>query len=181
MKRNVIIAILALLVGTILLLWVANNWRSRAAAMQEASLIFIGFTNLPTKGDGVILCCTNSSAKPICLSIKNYDTFSSGKWETHRLDNGDRKGGLTDEAKQWLHRFNGTPNRLGPNEAATFYVPSPETNAAWRVRFSCVEQTLGDKIRKHTIGGAELPPHAVFMNGEYFTGRTYDLLSTEIS
>src|SRR5437899_85874 len=115
MKRHAIYGILALLVGMIFMLLVMNYRRGHGSAMQESSLVLLGFTNLPTKGVGVILCCTNGSAKAICLLIKGFDTFSSGKWEPHPLDNGDGRGGLTEEGKQWIHRFNGTPNPLGPN------------------------------------------------------------------
>ena len=181
MKRHVIVGVLALLLGMMFLLLVMKHSRGRGFATREASLVFVGFTNLPTGGGGVILCCTNGSGKPIHLAVENFDTLSFGEWETHRLDNGDGRGGLTEEGKRWLNRFSGTPDRLGPKEARTFFVPSPQTNTTWRIRFSCVEQTLGDKIRKLTIGGAELPPHAVSANGEWFTGRRYRLLSAEIT
>ena len=153
MKRHVMYAILVLVFCTMVLLLIIGFARGRSRAMPGASLVFLGFTNLPAKGDGVLFCCSNDSAKRIYLGLEGFDTFSSGKWEKHRLDNGNGRGGLNDEAKGWLDRFNGTPSPLGPSEAATFYVPSPAANTAWRVRLSCVEQTLGDKIRKHTIGG----------------------------
>ncbi|MCX6925591.1 MAG: hypothetical protein NT154_20635 [Verrucomicrobia bacterium] len=180
MKRHVPLGLLALLICTTFLLIMAIS-RGRSPMIHEASLVFLGFTNVPTHGEGAHLCCSNGSSTRISFSVESFDTFSSGSWETHRLDNGDRRGGLTDEAKGWLDRFISTPSRFDPKEAATFYVPLPATNTMWRVRFSCVEQTLGDKIRKHTIGGAELPPHAVMVNGDYFTGRRYNLLSREIS
>jgi hypothetical protein len=153
---------------------------SGSPPIHEASLVFIGFTNIPAKGDRAVFSCTNGSAKPICFLVENFDTASSGSWKTNRLDNGDRKGGLTEEAKRWLSGFIGTPSRLGPNEGSIFYAPSPVTNTAWRVRFLYVEQTVGDRIRKLTIGGVELPADSVIANGEYFTGRRYKLLSSEI-
>jgi len=182
MKRSVIYKILALLVGAIFLLLAINGWRDRSTAMQRASLIFFGLTNVPGKGELGIFFCTNDSTKPICFLVENFDTSFSGSWETHRLDNGDGKGSLTGEASQWLRGFIGTPSRLNPHEGKVFYVPPPVTNSSWRVRFLCVEQTFGDRIRKHTIGGVELPPDAVTSgNGDWFTGRRYKLLSAEIS
>ena len=180
MKRPGTLLSLALVFCAVTLLLVVSSGRSRSRPVHEASLVLIGFTNVPTKGDRAVLYCTNSSAKSICFLVENFDTAASGGWATHRLDTGDGKGGLTEEAKRWLSGFVGTPSRLGPNEGATFYVPSPMTNTPWRVRFLCVEQPLGDRIRKLTIGGVELPADAVLVNGEYFTGRRYKLVSPEI-
>lgn len=182
MKQRVIFQILALAIGAIFLLLAINGWRDQGRATHEASLVFLGFTNVPGKGERAIFFCTNDSTKPICFLVENFDTSFSGVWETHRLDTRDGKGSLTGEASQWLGGFIDTPKRLDPQEGGVFYVPPPVTNATWRVRFLCVEQTVGDRIRNHTIGGVELPPDAVTSgNGEWFTGRRYKLLSTNVS
>ena len=112
--------------------------------------------------------------------MENFDTAALGGWETHRLDPGNGKGDYTQEARRWLSGFVGSPHRLGPNEDALFYVPSPTTNAPWRVRFLGVEQTLGDRLRKRTIGGVELPADTVVVDGDFYTGRRYKLVSPEI-
>lgn len=181
MKRHIIFGVLAFLACAIFLLS-PMSWCRRGSAMRQASLTFHGFTNIVAKGDRAIFSVTNDSAKTVCFSVDNFETLSSGSWETHRLDTGDGKGTLTSEAFQWLSDFIETPNRLSPHEGKVFYVPVPVTNAAWRVRFLCVEETLGDTVRNHTIQITTLPPGAVYSgNGEWFTGRHYKLLSTELS
>src|SRR4051794_34395882 len=125
MNRHLSLAILAFLFCMAALLSLLGLGRGCSRSIHDASLVFIGLTNIPTKGERAIFSCTNGSAKSICFLVENFDTSSSGSWETHRLDNGDLKGGMTDEAKRWLSAFIGTPTRLGPNEGATFYVPLP--------------------------------------------------------
>jgi hypothetical protein len=182
MKRHIIFGVLAFLACAIFLLSPMNWWRHRGTAMRQASLIFHGFTNVPAKGDRAIFSLTNDSTKTICFLVDSFDTLSSGSWEAHRLDTGDGKGTLTAEATQWLLGFIGTPNRLSPHQGKVFYVPAPVTNVAWRVRFLCVEETLGDTVRNHTTQITTLPTNAVTSgNGEWFTGRHYKILSTEIS
>jgi hypothetical protein len=180
MRARAALPFLGIGLCAVILLGVGTTASRRSLPVQQASLRFAGFTNLTTHGDRAVLYCTNSSAKSICFLVENFDTEVPGGWETHRLDMAGGKGNYTEEAHRWLLGFVGSPHRLGPHESARFYVPFPATNTPWRVRFLCVEQTLPDRIRRRTVGGIELPADAVLIDGEFFTGRRYELLSPAI-
>jgi Domain of unknown function (DUF4878) len=53
MKRHAILCILALLVGALFLILLMNHWSGRGSAMDEASLVLVGFTNNPIRDDGI--------------------------------------------------------------------------------------------------------------------------------
>ena len=178
MKQRVAFTLAVVFFATVLLLMACLIGSCRSTP-SEARVLVIGLTNIPGRGDYAILACTNRSATPICFLVDSYDEISDGTWKTNRLDDG--QGTIKTEARIWLSRFIGTPSRMEVNSGAVFYVPVPVTNNAWRARFLCVEQTMGDRLRRVVGFDAELSAHTIVLGkGQYFSGRSYKLLSTEI-
>jgi hypothetical protein len=178
MKQRVAFPLAVVFCATVLLS-LAGLIGSCRSTPSEARLFVIGLTNIPGRGDFAIFACTNQSATPICFLVDSYDEISGGTWKTNCLDDG--KGAIKAEARIWLSQFIGTPSRMEVNSGAVFYVPVPVTNNAWRARFLCVEQTMGDRLRQVVGFDAELSAHTIVLGkGQYFSGRSYKLLSTEI-
>jgi hypothetical protein len=156
-------AVLSAVVGVVLLLRrpVTNTQTSRP---QDASLDFVGFTNVPIKGQYAMFCLTNGTRVPIVCVPDAVEQLNEGAW---------MRTPLTGRARRVLRDWIGVQEELRPGEAFTFSVPPPTTNAAWRLIFLCQERapvtdTASDLVRHVTDTNAASHQDRRFSGRRYF-------------
>jgi len=164
------VAVISLVVGVVLLLRrpVTNANTSRP---QDASLEFIGFTNVPIKGQYAMFRLTNGTRAQIVCVPDAVEQLNEGVW---------RRTPLTGRARRVLRDWIGVQEEVKPGEAFTFSAPPPITNAAWRLIFLCQERaavtdTTSDLVR-HIID-----TNAAAHQDRRFSGRRYSVTTPEVS
>src|SRR5207302_2384008 len=112
MKKIIIIACItaALIMGVMLVLRRPTRG-VRLSRPHEASLLFIGFTNVPTKGSYAIFCFTNSTRAHIVCVPDSVEQSTGGTWVRTPLT-----GRANRAVRDWL----GIKEELVPGEAFTF-------------------------------------------------------------
>ena len=171
MKRLIIIACALLaLAGGLALLVKLNRDAPRAALSRDASLQFLGVTNLPA-GSFAVFCLSNCTAAHISCMPEAFELATQGAWA--RTPPSGKAGQIV---RTWL----GLREVLQPGEGFTFMVPPPTTNGSWRLVFMCQEQArlidpVTDTVRHLT------DTNAAKTKLRQFSGRRYYATSPEVA
>jgi len=172
MKRSISIVCLAvaLVVGTVLVL--RQSARGiRPSYLQDVLLRFVGFTNVPTKGQHAMFCLSNSTTAHIVCVPDSIEQSNAGAWVPTPL---------TGRARRTVRDWVGVKEELRPGEAFTFLVPPPTTNGAWRLSFLCQERAI------ITDAASDLVRHVTDTNAaahqdRQFSGRRYFVTTPEVT
>jgi hypothetical protein len=131
MKKFIIVAGLLLALGVgIILLARRGGTVARSSPVQDASLLLLGGTNLPT-GSFTIFCLTNGTMAHIVCVPEAIEQVSAGAWV---------RSPLTGKARRAVRNWIGVQEELRPGGAFTFLVPPPTNAATWKLVFMCQEQ-----------------------------------------
>src|SRR4051812_38733274 len=123
-KRAILVSGLAAIVVAVLFLVIAVH-TGRPTNSPSASVSFLGFTNVPSKGRYAVLSITNASTVPNGFLVDSFEESINGVWTRRGLTNA---AGLTSQARQWLRGYLGWQDSLAPGRSAVIYVPMPVTD-----------------------------------------------------
>jgi hypothetical protein len=169
MKRIFALA-LALAVTTLWVLCGSHVWRG--VSHTGASLLWLGSTNVLSKGHFAILCLTNPTSVDVILIPDRIEWLASGTWTNAPLT-GSGQGQLLN----WIGFRN---DSLRPGAGFVFLVPPPYTNTLWRVCFQCQERDpVDDTVAEFENNLTD--SNAAVHQTRIFSGRAYDAISPEIS
>ncbi len=170
MKRFLLIAGLVLAIGGVVVLFGRRGGDAvKPALPRDASLLLVGFTNLPS-GSFAVFCLTNGTKAHFACVPRALEEFRGSVWVPTAL---------TGPASRQLRNWIGLREELKPGEAFTFMVPPPTTNETWRVVFMCQEQMPlidpGTDLARHLTD-----TKAVKSDLRQFSGRMYFVTSPAI-
>ena len=212
MKRHKLILIVAGLgcAGLLVVILAGGIGRESApltgsSAPPNASISFLGFTNIPGKGQYARFCFTNESTRSIAVTVDSFDESVAGHWVNRRLATnlGNNNIQFINGGARWLKGFMGFQNSLaarasfvfcapapsfvgwqdlGPDEQASVYIPSP----VWRMSFLCQARESKDGFRE--FFGRATPNSIVLPNApnarprlQIFSGARVSVLSPEVT
>ena len=172
MKRFTTVACLAAALGISAVLVLRQPApQARPSHAEEASLLFVGFTNVPAKGTHAMFCLTNSTRAHLVCVPDSVEQATAGVWV---------RTALTGKASRAVRHWVGLKEELFPGEAFTFSVPPPTTNVAWRLVFLCQERA------RVVDGASDLLRHVTDTNAaahqdRRFSGRRYFVMTPEVT
>jgi hypothetical protein len=155
---------------------------------RDASVTFLGYTNVTGKGRCVIFSITNTSRPRIALLLDSFEEDLAGSWTRRPLT---LPSGMhiTPEAHAWMSSFVGWKENLASGDGFIFHVAAPTTNAPWRIRFIAQQRDGWDRwrgmvgmTRPNSIVLFDKPsdPNRRFFGHRVFSGRRYTFLSPEV-
>ena len=165
MKRVISVACLVLALGVIIaLLAKRDSTTARLSPARDASLLFLGVTNLLT-GSFAMFCLSNCTRAHIACVPEALELVSAGAWVRTPLT-----GRASHAVRDWI----GVQEELRPGEAFTFLVPPPTTSGAWRLVFMCQEQAqvidpVTDTVRHLTDAKTRETQLRQFSGRRYYT------------
>jgi hypothetical protein len=171
MKRFMIIACLAAALGIGAVFILRLPVIRAPSPPPEASLVFVGFTNVLTKGQHAMFCFSNSTRAHIVCVPDSVEQSNAGGW---------MRTPLTGRASRAVQDWLGVKEELLPGEAFTFSLPPPTTEAPWRLLFLCQERapvadTASDLVR-HVAD-----TNAAADQSRQFSGRRYVVTTPEVT
>src|SRR6476660_651526 len=126
MKRRITVACLLIALGaTVVLLARRGSSVARPLPARDASLMVLGFTNLP-KGSFAILSISNNTSAHIACVPEALEESSAGPWT---------RTPLTGRASRAVREWIGVREELKSGQAASFLVPPPTDSRPWRIVF----------------------------------------------
>jgi hypothetical protein len=164
-----ILGIVIILVVAVLL--VSRRPSGTPAALNDASLLLIGFTNIPSKGRHATFCLTNNTTKHIAFIPDSREQMVAGAWQRTPLSGRARRA-----VRDWI----GLREELSSHEAFTFYVQTPTNSGTWRLVFMCQErEPVKDGVRD--VYQHVTDTNAAALQSRVFSGRQYFLRSPEVT
>ena len=162
-KRLVVFVCLVIALAGGFALLARRGSPGRNLPAQNAALIFCGFTNLPA-GSFAAFCLSNGTAAHFACVPEAFEQANAQGWLRAPLTTGSRRG-----PRDWM----GVPEELSPGQAATFLVPPPASNGAWRLVLLCQEQArlvdpVTDTVRHLTDSNATATQLRQFSGRRYF-------------
>jgi hypothetical protein len=172
-KRIIVVAVLLVVAGVaVSIAFLAD--RSRVASHQppirDASLLFLGVTNLPT-GKFAVFCLTNGTRAPIACIPEALESKTGETWT---------RQSLMSKGSRFVRDWIGVREELKPRQAFTFLVPSATNTGPWRLVYFCQEQaevvdTVTDTMRHLTDTNSRRT------GLRQFSGRSYSVFSPEVA
>ncbi len=168
---TIVAVVIGLLFATVSIIAVRSGTGKQ---QQRAKLTFLSYTNfgVPDPPRGVrydrfaAFRLTNAGPLRVSYFVESVDVWTKAGWQTNRL---------RATSTNWPH----FGSAFGPGESSVFYVPPP-TNSKWRIRLGFQEHAVGWRGYRDRFDDY-LANRGRTVTSERFTGRTYELSSTEVT